>query len=155
MEIIKAMCLDWLLFNILESWLALYYIQKLTARDKINLTEWLIFSLVMTLITQFIPPMLRQVIFIFIVIFICFKSYKYNYIKECIKIGILIFALWFIVESVWAIFLNKIFDIHLEEFQTFKLFLLMMVPKCMEYIIMYVGGKFLMKMIWGNIKKGK
>lgn len=155
MEIIKAMCLDWLLFNILESWLLLYYVQHMMFNYKIKIIDWITLSFIMTFATQFTPPMVRQLIFIIFIFLITWKYTKYIDIKHPFKISILVFAVWFIVESGYAIFLNKILNIYLEDFTTFKLFLWMLPIKILEYIIAYIGGDILMKAIWGNIKKGK
>ena len=145
MGMIKDIIIDFVLFSGVEGFIFCLFFEKIGKCRKFKWYEWLILSVGNCLISKFLPPMIYQIACVLWMSLLLNLFMKIN-IKKCIKLNIILIGVLYIIEVIYTIIINKIFNfnrfLNINE-NNIKIYIMFILLKCIELslLLIYIKTK--------------
>ena len=140
MGMIKDIIIDFVLFSGVEGFIFCLFFEKIGKCRKFKWYEWLILSVGNCLISKFLPPMIYQIACVLWMSLLLNLFMKIN-IKKCIKLNIILIGVLYIIEVIYTIIINKIFNfnrfLNINE-NNIKIYIMFILLKCIELSLLWI-----------------
>ena len=140
MEMIKDIIIDFVLFSGIEGFIFCLFFEKIGKCRRFKWYEWFILSVGNCLISKFLPPMIYQIACVLWMSLLLNLFMKIN-IKKCIKLNIILIGVLYIIEVIYTIIINKIFNfnrfLNMNE-NNIKIYIMFILLKCIELSLLWI-----------------
>lgn len=150
MEMIKDVIIDFVLFSGIEGFIFCLFFEKIGKCRKFKLHEWLILSVGISIISQILPPTIRQFIMIIFISLLLKYLRKFNEIFVCFKMSLCGLSLFLLTEVPYNILLELIINKDLSTLSILELFIYLIPIKLLE-IFICLEGRNIMKVLFGGV----